>query len=193
MSRRLLVLLFVNGFRSLGFSSCQPFPATVANVSAETRVNPHFLTLGQAAKQSGLAKATISRAIRDGKLSATRSADTASYKIDPAELCRYAEAVKVLRATAETEGKKHSATPSVASETPSETALEHRLALVEERLRRELAEQRVADLRVALEEVKQERDQWREVAQRLSLAPPARASTVPPITPAARRWWPWRR
>src|SRR3954468_3037282 len=45
-----------------------------------------FLTLGEASKQSGFSKATLSRAIRDGKLSAQRSPETNSFKIDPAEL-----------------------------------------------------------------------------------------------------------
>ena len=139
----------------------------------ETNVNAHFLTLGQAAKQSGLSKATLSRAIRDGKLSAQKSTDTGSFKIDPAELCRYAEAAKVLRATSETEDEKQTATPSKASETVSETALEQRVALIEERHRRELAEQRLADLKAALEEMRAQRDKWQEQAQRLALAPPA--------------------
>jgi|SRR5271169_1222862 len=60
------------------------------------------VTLGAAARQSGLSKSTISRAIRDGKLSAIRSPDTGSYKIEQSELARYLEATAVVRATAET-------------------------------------------------------------------------------------------
>lgn len=45
------------------------------------------LSLGQAAKQVGKSKSTITRAIRSGKLSAQRQNDN-SYKIDPAELFR---------------------------------------------------------------------------------------------------------
>jgi hypothetical protein len=44
-------------------------------------------TLGQAAKACGLSKTTLSRAIRSGKLSASRNADQ-SFNIDPAELHR---------------------------------------------------------------------------------------------------------
>jgi DNA-binding IclR family transcriptional regulator len=40
------------------------------------------VTLGQAAKQSGLSKSTISRAILQGKQFAVRSADTGSYQIE---------------------------------------------------------------------------------------------------------------
>jgi len=45
------------------------------------------LSLGQAAKQVGKSKSTITRAIQSGKLSAQRQDDN-SYKIDPSELFR---------------------------------------------------------------------------------------------------------
>jgi hypothetical protein len=45
------------------------------------------LSLGQAAKEVGLDKSTISRAIKRGKLSAQRT-DSGGYEIDPAELFR---------------------------------------------------------------------------------------------------------
>ena len=45
-------------------------------------------TLGEAAKQAGCSKSTISRAIKNGKLSANRLEDE-SYAIDPAELERW--------------------------------------------------------------------------------------------------------
>ena len=48
-------------------------------------------TLGEAARQCGVAKGTISKAIKTGKLSATRRED-GSWKIDNAELARYLEA-----------------------------------------------------------------------------------------------------
>ncbi|MEI2802543.1 MAG: hypothetical protein V9E84_02235 [Trichococcus flocculiformis] len=45
------------------------------------------LSLGQAAKETGKSKATISKAINSGRLSATRN-DKGGYDIDPAELFR---------------------------------------------------------------------------------------------------------
>jgi hypothetical protein len=45
------------------------------------------LSLGQAAKETGMDKSTISRAIKSGKLSATRK-ENGGYEIDPAELFR---------------------------------------------------------------------------------------------------------
>ena len=44
-------------------------------------------TLNQAAKEAGKSKGTISKAIKAGKLSATRT-DSGSFSIDPAELFR---------------------------------------------------------------------------------------------------------
>jgi len=46
-----------------------------------------YLTLGQAAREAGVAKSTISKALASGKLS-YREKTTEGYKIDPAELFR---------------------------------------------------------------------------------------------------------
>jgi hypothetical protein len=46
-----------------------------------------YLTLGQAAKEAGVAKSTISKALSSGKLS-YREKNSDGYKIDPAELFR---------------------------------------------------------------------------------------------------------
>lgn len=46
-----------------------------------------MLTLGQAARETGLSKPTISKAISKGRLSATRN-EQGEYQIDPAELFR---------------------------------------------------------------------------------------------------------
>ncbi|KAB2910934.1 MAG: helix-turn-helix domain-containing protein [Hyphomicrobiaceae bacterium] len=52
--------------------------------------NATYLTAGQAAKQTGVSKPTISRAIAEGRLSASRRED-GSWGIDPAELMRWKE------------------------------------------------------------------------------------------------------
>jgi len=46
-----------------------------------------YLTLGQAAREAGVAKSTISKALASGKLS-YREKNSEGYKIDPAELFR---------------------------------------------------------------------------------------------------------
>jgi hypothetical protein len=55
--------------------------------STRTIGNPMHFSLGQAAKEAGVAKSTISKALSSGKLSYTEKG-TAGYKIDPAELFR---------------------------------------------------------------------------------------------------------
>lgn len=77
--------------------------------------NATYLTAGQAAKQTGVSKPTISRAIAEGRLSASRRED-GSWGIDPAELMRWKESY----------GHRHTqlsqpATPTV---TPDNTVLQ---------------------------------------------------------------------
>ena len=132
------------------------------------------VTLGEAARQSGISKSTLSRAIKDGKLSAVRSADTGSYKIEQAELARYIEATAVIRATvekpAETGATTQTATPLERAET---AVFEAQIAGLKQ----------VADLlREQLDDMKGQRDRWQQQAERLALPAPAR-----------RPWWPWRR
>jgi len=60
--------------------------ATINNPETRRATLMH-LSLGQAAKETGMDKSTISRAIKSGKLSATRK-ENGGYAIDPAELFR---------------------------------------------------------------------------------------------------------
>jgi excisionase family DNA binding protein len=53
----------------------------------ERIATPMQVTLGQAAKQLGIGKATLSRYIKQGKLSAAKQED-GSYRIDVSELDR---------------------------------------------------------------------------------------------------------
>jgi len=54
----------------------------------EQPAQPMKFSLGQAAKETGLDKSTISRAIKSGRLSAQRKDNGGGYEIDPAELFR---------------------------------------------------------------------------------------------------------
>jgi excisionase family DNA binding protein len=65
-------------------------------------------TLGEAAKAAGFSKPTISRAIKNGKLSAKKLND-GSYQIDPSELERWKDA------------NGHRNTPKTPIKTPTET------------------------------------------------------------------------
>ena len=72
-------------------------------------------TLGEAAKAVGFSKPTLSRAIKNGKLSAIRL-DDGSYSIDAAELERWKDANGHRNGAV-----KRIATPAETPETPSET------------------------------------------------------------------------
>lgn len=105
-----------------------------------------MLTMGEAAKQAGISKATLSRAIKNGRVSATRN-DKGGWDVDPAELFRV---YPRNTATVATNGSmKRDATPSAtADETPALQAeiegLKAQLALMREQL----------------DDVKTQRDEW---------------------------------
>jgi hypothetical protein len=109
-----------------------------------------MFSMGEAARQAGVSKATIHRAIKAGKLSAAKK-DDGSYVIDPAELFRAYPSVK----QAGTVTARRSVTPH---ETPPETPdMTRENAMLRERI----------------SELKEERDAWRNQAERLLLAAPA--------------------
>jgi hypothetical protein len=114
-----------------------------------------FYTLGTAAKASGIAKSTVLRAIRNHRISATRS-DTGDWEIDPAELHRVFPAAPTARNT-EQSSVDHCAVRGATPEKRDETALlEAQLAGLKE----------VAELmRRQLDDLRQDRDAWREQAQ----------------------------
>lgn len=102
------------------------------------------LSLSQAAKLTGKSKSTINRAIKTGKLSATRHED-GTYSIDPAELARAFEVEP-------SEGAKRSGAE------PDETRLLERIAALESMLDRE---------REISADLKEDRDRWRQQATAL--------------------------
>jgi hypothetical protein len=113
------------------------------------------LSAREAAKAAGKAVTTITRAIENGKLSASRT-DGGGYAIEPSELFRVFP-------------KNSSATPKeIHSATQKDTG-ENRA------LQRE-----VELLREALADARQERDRWRDMADRLAIAPPAPTPTPMP-------------
>ena len=119
-------------------------------------------TLGTAATAAGLSKSTIHRAIKAGRISATKN-DTGDWSIDPAELHRVFPPV-----TVEPVPLERDATPK----------LEAMVAKLEAEI---TALKGVSDLlRSQLVDVRTDRDAWREQAARLAL--PA---------PEAEPKWPW--
>ena len=130
-----------------------------------------MLTLGAAARQLGVSKGTISKAIASGKLSATRRED-GSWAIDGSELGRYLE-VNGHRFRSET-------VPGEQAETDAEL-----------RARADLAEQRLADLRAMYEDMRAQRDKWETVEPAET---PETLPTQPTEQPSRlRRTWRWLR
>lgn len=140
-------------------------------------------TLGEAAKATGKSKSTILRAIKSNKLSAARNELNQGWIIEPAELHRLYPAVA------------HDA-PEVAEMARHET---HGTAL-ELRLKLEAATQRLADLEAQISDLREDRDQWREQAQRLAITdqrgngvivtpPPSAPAEAPPPLPEKEMGW----
>lgn len=109
-------------------------------------------TLGEAAKATGKSKATISKAIKNGRISATKD-ETGTFRIDPAELHRvYAPTVSFERE--ETQGK------------PVEnTANDGYIRELQARL--EAAQERLADKETVIADLREDRDKWRNQATAL--------------------------
>jgi excisionase family DNA binding protein len=105
------------------------------------------VTLGQAAKQLGIGKATLSRYIRQGKLSAAKQGD-GSYRIDVAELDRVRD---IMRPHAE------QATERI------DTPLESRVLQRELELLRETLSQKDK----LILDMMNERDRWARMAESL--------------------------
>jgi septal ring factor EnvC (AmiA/AmiB activator) len=113
-----------------------------------------MLTLGQAAKETGLAKSAISRAIKSGRISAVRK-ENGSFEIDPAELFR----VYPRNSTAQREEER--------TATHSEPNGLHR---------------EIAVLRELIDEIKGERDDLRTERDRLLSVIQEQAGTVKQLT-----------
>lgn len=121
------------------------------------------LSLSQAAKLTAKSKSTINRAIKSGKLSATRH-DDGSYSINPAELSR-------VFALEPNDGVKRRELE------PAGTYLLERVEILESMLNRE---------REISADLKEDRDRWRQQATAL-------LTDRRPTVSAGVRWWSWRR
>lgn len=123
-----------------------------------------MVTLGQAARLTGTSKTTLTRAIKAGRLSATRQ-DDGSYRIDPAELARVYTVTPETPATGGATGTVvHRATATATADaTPVTPDVAARMAALEAEL---------AGMKALLAEVRQSRDDWKGQAERLALAGP---------------------
>jgi len=108
----------------------------------------NMLTLGQASKLTGKSKPTISKAVKDGRISGTKGKDGV-FQIEASELTR------VYPAISDTDGD--ASTPS----TPSNKTTASSVLAVEKKF----LEEKVADLEARLEEMKGERNTAQEEAR----------------------------
>jgi len=125
--------------------------------------DPKKYTLGTASKATGKSKTTIQRSISKGLISAEKI-QGGGYSIDPSELHRVYPLLSSV--TVARDG-------DLDTKRPEGDTLELRVKL-------EIAEAMLAREREALDEVRKERDAWKQQATALLAAPPKR-----------RHWWPW--
>jgi excisionase family DNA binding protein len=126
-------------------------------------------TLGTAARATGVSKSTIYRAIKAGRMSASRT-DIGDYAIDPAELHRVFPPLDSDAARSGSTSKRGTVPEG------------GELALKAARLEAEIAASALVSelLRRQLDETRQDRDHWRGQAQRLvaPLPPPSPSPMV---------------
>ena len=137
------------------------------------------LSLKDAARHVGASKSTMLRLVRRGRLSARRT-DDGVFMVDASEVARLFPSMKpdAMQAPAVTRPVDHL---DAGGDAAGDAETRIRCATLEAELRAaqtllEAAKRREEDLR-------QERDAWRQQAERLAIA-----------APASRSWrWPWRR
>ena len=123
-------------------------------------------TLGEAARATGKSKATISKAIKSGRISAQKD-ETGTFHIDPSELHR------VYPPTVSSE---HKETPE---NTPEKVDIDGTIRELQARL--EAAHERIADKESVIDDLREDRDRWRQQATAL----------LEDHRRAKRSWWPW--
>jgi hypothetical protein len=124
-------------------------------------------TLAAAAAACGVNKSTVLRPIKAGKITGTKD-EHGEWHVEPAELHRIYP--PVADAAAGTDAKPRRATEDAAA-----------LAMAHQRTAQ--AEERLSELKAMLEDLRQDRDAWRDQAQRLALPSPQ-----PSLS-----WWRWLR
>lgn len=109
-------------------------------------------TLGEAAKATSKSKATISKAIKSGRISAQKD-ETGTFQIDPSELHR------VYPPTVSSERNE---TPV---NTPAKSDIDGTIRELQARL--EAAHERLSDKEGVIADLREDRDRWRQQASAL--------------------------
>ncbi len=156
------------------------------------------LSIRDAARQAGVSRSSILRAIQSGRMSAPRK-DDGGYAIDPAELFRVFEPKPAGQGDTTGPGPAgqtgQGAEPAETAGTDDRAALEAQIQALKELVRRLDTDKQDMARRFDQdkEDLKADRDAWKHQAERLLLAAPVAAP--PPVAPKVepRGWWPWRR
>lgn len=150
-------------------------------------------TAGEAAKAVGKNIATITRAIKSGKISASKD-ESGAWRIDPSELHRV---FPPIAQELHKQQMQENATPAQEPYPSNDAHLQEELSTLRERVRSQdqlLADRadQIADLRARLDREGEER---RQLAAVLSdQRPPATSHTPSETGPSVpRSWWPWHR
>jgi excisionase family DNA binding protein len=109
-------------------------------------------TLGEAAKATGKSKATISKAIKSGRISALKD-ETGTFRIDPSELQRVYP-ISVYGEQKETPENTHVNADSI-------------ITIRELQARLEAANERLSDKETVISDLREDRDRWRQQATAL--------------------------
>lgn len=129
-----------------------------------------LLTFTQAAKVADVSPKTISRKVRDGVLSVTRGGDGRKY-VDPAELSRVFPGVMAGHVPGADYPNSLAAARQVQVPEPAEPDSQADTEQVETAAELARLRQQVADLQGRVEDLQQDREHWRRVAQQLLPGP----------------------
>ena len=143
----------VNLSVSIAPAPFEPDSGETRSTSMSTTGNRASMSLAQATAATGMVKSSILRAIKCGRISAVRD-DLGRWLIEPVELHRV---------LAEQRCQGDAAAHGAAGENVA--------AMAELRMRAELAERQLCDLKAALDDMKKQRDAWRDQAIRLRRSP----------------------
>ena len=130
---------------------------------------PMKLTLGEFSRQSGISKPYISKLIRSGRISAERL-ENGQYRIDPAELDR----LGAIRSHGNREVNVLHEHSEASQETVTEMVLQREVALLREMLQ---------DKDRQLDEMRQEKEDWKRQAQTLLLTAGEKKEEL------KKKWW----
>jgi hypothetical protein len=159
-----------------------------------------YISLGQAAKGWKVGKATLSRAIRDGKISVKEKLEDGTYRLDPAEIARFMEQHRPERSPHAKQAEPRYGTGPDKPPMPDFRVMQAEIKACELEATRRALDDRIGDLKAMLDETRSDRDHWREQAGKVHLlltdqsdsAAQAMRPTGPAIGAAEERgrsWW----